>query len=112
MFKRIALVLAVVMMFVMVANYVFAEDKPVQKEKSTCVMKDGKCEKKDAACCEKAKTTAAGCEKGKTGTAGCTKDQAQCPHMKETVKSACKESSCKASCPAQEACKAAEGEKK
>jgi len=112
MFKKIALVLAVVMMFVMVANYVFAEDKPVQKEKTACVMKDGKCEKMTAAECEKAKTTAACCEKGKTAAAGCTKDQAQCPKMKEAAKGACKESSCKASCPAQEACKAMEGEKK
>ena len=104
MFKRIALVLAVVMMFVMVSNFVFADDKPVQKEKSACMMKDGKCEKKDAACCDKAKQEA-GC---------CTKDkaEAQCPHSKEAAKSACKESSCKSSCPAQSACKAAEGEKK
>jgi|GEM_PF-5898540 len=102
MFKRIALVLAVVVMFVMVASYVFADDKPVQKEKTTCVMKDGKCDKMNATCCDKAKT-AGSC---------CTKTASQCPQVEKTANSTCKGTTCKASCPAQESCKALEGEKK
>jgi hypothetical protein len=104
MLKKIALVLAVVMMFVMVSSYVMADDKPVQKDKAACCQ-DAKsdkaeCTKKEAGCCDKAKTDA-----------GCTKDKAQCPHQKEAAKSACKEA-CKSSCPASSACKSAEGDKK
>jgi len=98
MYKRIALVLAVVMIFVMVSVVIYAQDQSAQKDKAaTCTMhEDGKCTQKDANC-------------SKENPACKDKTSAQCcPKQQEARKSACKESSCKSSCPAQSACKAAD----
>lgn len=101
MYKRIALVLALVMMFVMVTWAIYAQDKQETKDKAaTCTMnKEGKCPNKTADCCKK-------------DTACKENAGAQCQKQQEAKKSACKESSCKSSCPAQAACKAAEESKK
>ncbi|MBN2356004.1 hypothetical protein JXO59_07815 [candidate division KSB1 bacterium] len=98
MYKKITLILALIMLAMVVVGAVYSDDKSVTKDKSaTCAMhKDGNC---PADCSHKE-------------TACNEKSAAQCPKATQAKKSACKESACKSTCPAHSACTSQEGKKK
>ncbi len=105
--RRIALILAVVFMFVLAAGMFYGNVRADEKTKSSnCTMhKEGSCQHDKAQCQEKCK------EQGKEQCLEKCKEQCK-EKSQEQPKSACKQSSCTKSCPAASACQKAEESKK